>query len=112
MADEDGYLKVLGRTREQGDAERRGGFLRDVEDAYYEYPDVKHAAVVSDRQGTIEAFVELLPGRAVNDDAIAAFVSPRVPPGLMPSRTTVLETMPRSFSGKADRRRLEQEVVS
>jgi len=112
VADDDGYLKVLGRTREQADAERRGGFLRDAEDAYYEHPDVKHATVVSGQQERIEAFVELLPGRAATGDEIAEFAASSIPVDLRPSRTTVLETMPRSFSGKADRRGLEQRVVA
>lgn len=112
VADGDGYLKVLGRTREQADAERRAGFLRDAEDAYYEHPDVKHATVVSGPQGRIEAFVELLPGRDASSDRIAEFAAAKIAPRLRPERTTVLQTMPRSFSGKADRRRLEQQVVA
>jgi acyl-CoA synthetase (AMP-forming)/AMP-acid ligase II len=112
VADDDGYIKVLGRTREQADAERRGGFLRDAEDGYYEHPDVKHATVVSGKQGRVEAFVEMLPGRTVSGDAVAEFAAAAVPAGLRPERTTVLETMPRSFSGKADRRHLEQEVLA
>lgn len=111
VADEDGFLKVLGRTREKADAERRGGFLRDVEDAYYEHPDVKHAAVVSSQQGKVEAFVELLQGSTVTPDEVAEFVALRVTEGLTPSRTTLVDKMPRSFSGKADRRCLEQQVV-
>jgi len=111
VADDDGYLKVLGRTREQADAERRGGFLREAEDAYYEHPDVKHATVVSGEQGRIEAFVELLPGRWVTAAELAAFTASSIPEGLRPSRTTLLDVMPRSFSGKADRRRLEQQVA-
>ena len=91
IADGDGYLKVLGRTHEQADAERRTGFLRDAEDAYYEHLDVKHATVVSGPQGQIEAFVELLPGRNTSGDQIAEFAAPKIPIGLRPVRTTVLE---------------------
>jgi long-chain acyl-CoA synthetase len=108
VADADGYLKVLGRTREQADAERRAGFLRDAEDAYYEHPGVKHATVVVGKDGTVQAFVELLAGRDISSEEIAPFVASRVPAGIRPSRTTVLGTMPRSFSGKSDRRLLEQ----
>lgn len=108
VSDEDGYLKVLGRTREQADAEQRAGFLRDAEDAYYEHPDVKHATVVVGKDGTVQAFVELLAGRDISSDQIAQFAASRVPAGIRPSRTTVLDSMPRSFSGKSDRRRLEQ----
>jgi acyl-coenzyme A synthetase/AMP-(fatty) acid ligase len=82
-----------------------------VEDAYYEHPDVKHAAVVTGQQGKVEAFVELLQGSTVTPDKVAEFVAARVTEGLMPSQTTLVDEMPRSFSGKADRRRLEQQLV-
>ncbi|MGH9895694.1 MAG: AMP-binding protein, partial [bacterium] len=62
VADKDGYLKVLGRTREAKSAAERGGFLRELEDAYYEHPDVLHATVVEGESGDIGAFVELRTG--------------------------------------------------
>jgi len=103
VADEDGYLKVLGRTIEAGAASERGGFLRQLEDAYYEHPSVRHAAVVTAGDGAIEAFVELRDGAQVTAQELERFASDRVVPGLHPRRTTILAAMPRSFSGKADR---------
>jgi long-chain acyl-CoA synthetase len=109
VADDDGHIKVLGRTRERDNAEARGGFLRDVEDAYYEHPDVMHAAVVeSKRDGRIRAFVELLVGSHADEDALTSFAAGRVSSGLHPTRTSILEAMPRTFSGKADRLRLAE----
>ena len=109
VADDDGYIKVLGRTRERASAERRGGFLRDVEDAYYDHPDVLHAAVVESRSdGRIRSFVELLPGRQRNGTELTSFAAERVSGGLRPEQTVVLDAMPRTFSGKADRLRLAE----
>jgi long-chain acyl-CoA synthetase len=109
IADDDGYIKVLGRTRERDNADVRGGFLRDVEDAYYEHPDVLHAAVVESRSdGRIRAFVELRLGRHVDKDALTSFAAGRVSSGLHPAQTSILDAMPRTFSGKADRLRLAE----
>jgi acyl-CoA synthetase (AMP-forming)/AMP-acid ligase II len=99
----DGYVKVLGRLSEADSAHRRGGFLRQVEDTYYEHDDVQHAVVVEGRDGAIEGFVELRTGKTPGSIALHEFVSARVPVGLIPARTTILDKMPRTFSGKADR---------
>jgi long-chain acyl-CoA synthetase len=113
MSDADGYLKVLGRTREADAASRRGGFLRDLEDALYEHPDVLHAAVVEcAADGEVEAFVEPLPGRSVSPEGLVGFAATLVVEGLRPRKTTVLEKMPRTFSGKADRLSLSRRCGS
>ena len=103
FSDDDVHLKVMGRTHEVAGAERRGGFLRELEDVYYDHDDVLHTTVVEGSDGTVEAFVELLPGRQATADTLQEAAARRVVPGLVPARTTVLEGMPRTFSGKADR---------
>jgi acyl-CoA synthetase (AMP-forming)/AMP-acid ligase II len=111
VADPDGYLKVLGRTREAAAATRRGGFLRELEDSFYEHEDVKHAAVVeraSDDQ--VVSFVELREGRGTSVDELASFAAGKVAEGLRPAATTILERMPRTFSGKANRMLLSTET--
>lgn len=108
IADPDGYLKVMGRTREAQAAERRGGFLRELEDRYYEHPDVLHAAVVECADGEVEAFVELLPNRTVDAESLGLSASGKLPERLRPRSTTNLEKMPRTFSGKANRLLLSQ----
>ena len=110
-ADVDGYLKVLGRTREAAAAARRGGFLRELEDALYEHGAVLHAAVVERASdGAVSAFVELRRGQDTSADELASFAASKIPAGLAPVSTTVLERMPRTFSGKADRLSLSTEA--
>ncbi len=103
VSNDDGYLKVLGRLSEGSRAVGRGGFLRNVEDTYYEHDDVQHAAVVENSQGDVEGYVELKREREASSQELQQFVSTRLAPGLVPVRTQVLEKMPRTFSGKADR---------
>ncbi len=102
VAGVDGHLKVVGRLSEYSRAVERGGFLRDVEDAYYEHPAVQHAVAV-EASGVIEGFVELRSGQEASPEELRAFVAERVPSALRPADTTVLDEMPRTFSGKADR---------
>jgi long-chain acyl-CoA synthetase len=103
VADADGYLKVLGRTNEAAAAAGRGGFLRLLEDALYEHPAVQHAAAVARADGTVVAFAELRAGTSASPQELADFAGAAVPPGLRPASVTILDAMPRSFSGKADR---------
>ena len=108
VADADGYLRVLGRTREAAGAAQRGGFLRELEDAYYEHEAVQHAAVVETEGGDIACFVELQTGRSSSAGELQEFALTKVTKGLTPRSTALLEKMPRSFSGKADRLALAQ----
>lgn len=103
VSDARGRLKVLGRLSEREAALRRGGFLRDVEDALNEHKDVRHGVVVATHDGAVEAFVEPRDGATTDPDGFTAFVAERVGTGLRPRRTTLLEAMPRTFSGKANR---------
>lgn len=110
VADGNGYIKVMGRVGEAQSAARRGGFLRELEDAYYDHEDVLHATVVQNSDGEVEAFLELRPGHSATGAEVESHAIARVPAGLAPRRTTVLQRMPRTFSGKADRRSLSMGV--
>ena len=103
VASPQGHIKVMGRVQEADAARRRGGFLREVEDAAYDHPAVRHAAVVIDQAGEVRCFVELnAPATAVEAE-IAEHIRARVPESLLPAGVHILEKFPRTFSGKADR---------
>jgi acyl-coenzyme A synthetase/AMP-(fatty) acid ligase len=101
MEDTDGYLRVLGRTGEVESARTRNGWLRDLEDAAYDHPAVKHACVVETAGGAVRCFVEMLPGSIPTAEEIAAHLKKAVP-GFDPE-AIILDAMPRTYSGKADR---------
>ena len=103
VASREGHIKVLGRVQEADAAEQRGGFLREVEDAAYDHPAVRHAAVVVDGSGQVRCFAELNTPGIVGEDELAEFISSRVRVSLVPAGVHVLPAFPRTFSGKADR---------
>ena len=105
VSDDEGYLKVLGRVQEGERVAVRGAFLRELEDRAYEHPAVKHAAVVEAAAGGHPcAYAELAQAGEVSPDALRDFIAAGVSSDGLEVR--VLESMPRTFSGKADRHRL------
>ena len=110
LNDADGYLKVVGRLSEKVTAIERGGFLRDVEDSYYEHPSVQHAVAAESASGIIEGFVELRNSHQATAKQLQEHVAALVPASLVPRTTTVLPKMPRTFSGKADRLKLAARI--
>jgi len=110
ISNKEGYIKFVGRVSEIESAERRGGFLRELEDAYYEHQAVQHAVAVEGNSGLIEGFVECRLGQEVTAEKLQQFVTEIVTDGLIPSKTTIINKMPRTFSGKADRLTLAQKV--
>ncbi len=106
MASPQGHIKVMGRVQEADAAARRGGFLREVEDAAYDHPAVRHASVVLDAAEQVRCFVELNASGIADEEEIAEHIGARVPGSLIPAGVHILPAFPRTFSGKADRLRL------
>ncbi|MCY3662459.1 MAG: class I adenylate-forming enzyme family protein [bacterium] len=106
VASAQGHIKVMGRVQEADAAQRRGGFLREVEDAAYDHPAVRHASVVLDAAEQVRCFVELNAPDTAGSEEIAQHIRARVPESLIPAGVHILPTFPRTFSGKADRLRL------
>lgn len=103
VASAEGHIKVMGRVQEADAARRRGGFLREVEDAAYDHPAVRHASVVLDAAEQVRCFVELNAPATADEVDIAEHIRERVPDSLIPAGVHILGRFPRTFSGKADR---------
>ncbi len=122
--DPDGWLATgdLGRTDAAGNlflVDRtkeviiRGGYNvypREVEEALYAHPDVREAAVVGtpdDALGEeVTAFVVLEPGAAQDAEALRAFAAERVAAYKYPRRIVFLTHLPKSATGKVQKREL------
>ena len=103
ISDPDGFLKVLGRTGEAPAAARRGGFLRELEDALYSHPAVLHAAVVERTDGALVGFYQTQDGASLESQDLLDHAGSQVSAALLPESMTNLDVVPRTFSGKADR---------
>ncbi|MEV3900894.1 AMP-binding protein [Mycobacterium sp. NPDC050551] len=104
--DADGFLWILGRADQ---AIIRGGFKvmpEDVRTALESHPDVAGAAVVGrpdDRLGEIPvAMVELRHRRGTQAATLTQYLSDRLARYEIPSEIAVVDSIPRTPSGKAD----------
>ena len=113
--DEDGFLWILGRADQ---AIIRGGFkvIPDVvRDAIESHPAVAGASVVGrpdDRLGeTPAAVVELRPGSTATTEDILAHLGSRLARYEVPTELVIVDTIPRTPSGKADLRAVRDQLA-
>ncbi len=106
----DGYVAIVGRTRERI---KRGGysiFPAEVEAALLTHPAVAEAAVVGvpdDALGEeIAAFVALKPGSSAGADELIAWCRERLAAFKYPRRVSFVGALPRSATGKILKARL------
>ncbi|BBH17763.1 long-chain-fatty-acid--CoA ligase [Nocardioides baekrokdamisoli] len=105
--DEDGYLTIVGRSKEMI---IRGGeniYPKEIEDVLALDPTVLEVAVVGvpdEKWGeVVVAYVQPRPGSTVDLESIAALCEQRLSGYKRPSAVHVLETLPKSAVGKLDK---------
>ena len=108
--DEDGYLTIVDRKK---DLIIRGGFNvfpRDVEEALLEHPAVATACVLGkpDRLYGEEVVAFVTVNRATGGDELVAFARERLGGYKYPREIHVLEALPLTPVGKADRKALRE----
>jgi amino acid adenylation domain-containing protein len=108
--DEDGYVFIIGRSK---DLIIKGGVNiapRQIDEVIESHPAVREAAAVgvADRifGETIVAFVVLQPGASCGEAELLAYCESRLGPFKTPSRCHVVDDLPKSPSGKVQRRAL------
>jgi long-chain acyl-CoA synthetase len=101
---DDGFVSIVGRKRE---LILRGGYSvvpGEVEQALLGHPAVAEAAVIGvahpELGEEVAAFVTLRAGARVEPEDLIAFCRERLAGYKYPRRVTVVETMPRSATGK------------
>jgi long-chain acyl-CoA synthetase len=116
--DQDGFFRIISRKADMWYPTRfsEPAFPRDVEEALFEIPQVKEAAVVA-IAGQPVAFVVARQdksnpegGKGVTAEALIAYCKRRLPPVLVPRLVIFLDEFPRSFIGKVLRRELAKRL--
>jgi acyl carrier protein len=108
----DGELVFLGRVDDQ--VKIRGFRVEpgEVEAALNAHPAVMDAAVVAEEddrgQKQLAAYLVLHPDASLDPAALREFLSQRLPFYMMPAHFTLLEALPRTPTGKLDRRALQR----
>lgn len=115
LVDEDGYFWYQART---DDLIVSSGYKisgPEVENALLDHPGVAECGVVGvpdeERGSVVKAFVVLRPGFTSGDDLVKQlqdFVKARIAPYKYPRRVAIVQTLPRTDTGKLQRFRLRE----
>jgi long-chain acyl-CoA synthetase len=114
--DSDGYIWFAGRRKEM--IVRGGSNIspQEVEAVFYEHPAVAEAAVVGEADDlwgeAVVAHVVLRPGKYAPESEILEFVRTRLADYKVPARVMFHAELPRSPSGKIQRRFLREQSAS
>jgi len=112
--DSDGYFWYRGRA---DDLLKVGGIWiapAEIERCLAAHPDVVECAVVGAEHNGLtrtSAFVVLRPGVVVSPEALQAFTRERLAPHKVPRDVHVVAALPKTGSGKIDRRALRDSAV-
>lgn len=113
--DADGFVYLMSRQGDQIEYQGRWVFLRELEETLYTCPGVEHAAAIRmPTSGAIKAYVSLLPDMPARPTTqeLLDFCRRSVPSHLLPSEIEILETMPRTGSGKLSKPALKAREIS
>jgi long-chain acyl-CoA synthetase len=106
--DEDGYFFIVDRKK---DMIIRGGYNvypREIEEMFYEHPDVAEVAVIGiphdDLGEEVGAAVKLKPGTTATPEDLRAFARERVAAYKYPRQVWIVDDLPKGPTGKILRR--------
>lgn len=106
--DPDGWFYIVDRMKDQINTSGYKVWPREVEDALYEHPAVREAAVIgipdSYRGETVKAFVSLRPGTEATAEELIAHCKERMAAYKYPRAIEILDDIPKTATGKLLRR--------
>lgn len=109
----DGNLVFLGRKDHQVKVRGYRVELEEVEAALAGHPSVAHCAVIltgMEGREKLAAYVEVRPGAAAGPEQWRAHLRRRLPEPMIPAVYVAMDRLPRTASGKIDRRALPEAV--
>ncbi|MGC0367328.1 malonyl-CoA/methylmalonyl-CoA synthetase [Rhodococcus sp. 27YEA15] len=108
--DPDGYLRIVGRSKELIISGGYNVYPREIEELLQDHPDVAEAAVVgspSEEWGEmVVAFVVSASGSVGNDVELIDYAAARLAPYKRPRRVVFVDALPRNELGKMKRSEL------
>ena len=105
---EDGEIELLGRRDEQVKIRGVRIELAEVENSLRAAPGVREVAVIDreDREGTKYLCAYIVGDEEVDFGSLRAGLATQLPESMIPSAFVLMEKLPRTISGKLDRRSL------
>ena len=112
--DRDGYLHLVGRSKDLIISGGLNVYPKEVEDAIDALPGVDESAVIglpdADYGEAVVAVVVAEPGTALDGEAIRRDVRARLAGFKVPKQVLVVEALPRNVMGKVEKQRLRDQL--
>ena len=107
IIDDAGWVYLVDRLKDQINVSGYKVWPREVEDALYEHPAVREAAVVGEpdeyRGESVVGYVSLVAGGKVTPDELIAFARERLAAYKVPRRVLIVDDLPKTQTGKIRR---------
>jgi long-chain acyl-CoA synthetase len=115
LLDSDGYLHLVGRADDLVKVSGEKVYPAEVETAIENIDGVDEVAVVAfpdEKHGArLHAFVQLKPGTELTDAGLRAACRERLEPYKIPRSFSIVDALPRTMTGKTDKRALAATAV-
>ena len=109
----DGNLEYVGRTDHTVKVRGFRVDIQEVERTLLLHPAISHAAVVLDKSDSGDtALIGFYSPGSVTRASVHDFMQEHLPPYMIPSVLVALDQLPRTASGKTDRRRLLDDYIA
>lgn len=112
ILDEEGWVYLVDRLKDQINVSGYKVWPREVEDALYEHPAVREAAVVGEpdeyRGESVVAYVSFAAGASADPEELIAFARERLAAYKAPRRVVVVDDLPKTQTGKIRRNVLRE----
>ncbi|ASS93732.1 class I adenylate-forming enzyme family protein [Peribacillus simplex] len=114
--DDAGYIRIVGRKKE---LIIRGGYNiypREVEEVYYQHPNVMEAAIIGLPDTVLGeitcAVIRLRPGKRASEEEMRSFAEEKLVSYKVPNKFVFLDELPMTSSGKILKRELIRKIKS
>ena len=112
--DADGYIYIVDRRKEMLLVRGMNVYPREIEEVLHQFPNVREAAVVAkidEKRGEVPiAFVSPLDGVTLDPNEILRFCRDRLADYKIPREIRVVNTLPRSATGKIAKLELKKNL--
>ncbi|MBN1421377.1 MAG: long-chain fatty acid--CoA ligase [Planctomycetes bacterium] len=108
----DGYLRIVDRKKEMINVGGENVYPREIEEVLYRHPKIVAAAVVGVadrlRGESVKAYIELAPGETLTADDVIRHASESLAPFKVPRHVEFVASLPRTPTGKVEKKRLRE----